>query len=780
VSVRRARVVLVLKSSRCAPWVVPQVDALRARGHEIVALLPAGDGPVRAALRRRGVAVVDSATDFALRPGPSTVAGLLRLRGQLRDLAPDVLVYHLYAAALATRLATLGLRVPRVHMVPGPLYLDSPLIRAAERALARLDTVTIGGSEYTAARYRALGRPVARSPAIPYGVDTGRFHPATDLGRQDVRAALGVEEDAFLAIMVAYVYAPKRLVHRGRGIKGHADLLSAWRRFAAEHPGGRLLIVGGGFDEAGERHRRDLAELYEAERHGVIWLDTVSDVRPYYAAADVSVSPSLSDNHGAALEAGAMGVPSIVSDAGALPETVGPGCGWVFPAGDHDALAATLAQAHAAHPAGGLAARGARAREWVATRFDADRAAGAVADVVESTLPTRSATASPVITLCTEARFGRDGTGRWAAVDAVLGAAAWSRYLADGARLRIVARADTRLGAGTHPLPDGVEVVALPSYAGLAGLVRALPRLVVAVGRAVARADVLVVRVPGAVGTLAALAAAVLRRRYAAEVVGDPYDVLSADVLGTAGRSGAGPARTVMRRVVRGAAAVQYVTERVLQEVYPPAAGVPVVAVSNVRLPASAIVASPRTSQPVSPRVLTVGSQAQRYKGHDVLLRALRVLADDGLPVCAVIVGGGRWHGELVALVDSLGLADRVVLTGAVHDRDRLTALFDSASVFAMPSRTEGLPRALLEAMARALPAVGSAVGGIPELLDPRCLVPVDDHRALAAALSGLLLDDAAWAEQSARNLDTARRYELWRLEERFHKWLLELPRTRR
>ena len=151
-----------------------------------------------------------------------------------------------------------------------------------------------------------------------------------------------------------------------------------------------------------------------------------------------------------------------------------------------------------------------------------------MAGVVESTLPGRAKEGGRTFTVCTDARFGRDGTGRWAAMDAALGADAWSAYLADGARLRLVARARTGPGTAAHPLRDGVEVIPLPYYVGVPGLLRALPGLVPAVVRAVARADVLVLRLPGAVGLLGALAAMVLRRRYAAEVIGDPAQVLAA------------------------------------------------------------------------------------------------------------------------------------------------------------------------------------------------------------------------------------------------------------
>ena len=162
-------------------------------------------------------------------------------------------------------------------------------------------------------------------------------------------------------------------------------LLHAWRGFRAEHPDSRLILVGGGCGEAGERHRRELEGIFRTgdPDSGVTWIDTVDDVRPYYATADVSVSPSWSDAHGAAREACAMGVPSIVSDAGALPDTVEPSSCWVFRKGDSVALATALRAAHAEHRRGELAARGGCARRLAVLRFDEARTAAAVADVVE-------------------------------------------------------------------------------------------------------------------------------------------------------------------------------------------------------------------------------------------------------------------------------------------------------------------------------------------------------------------------------------------------------------
>ncbi|BCB83833.1 glycosyltransferase family 4 protein [Phytohabitans suffuscus] len=390
---RRLRVVLVLKTSEGGLWTVPHVDELRARGHEVVAILPPARGRLRQALEVRGVRVVDSAFDFRFRPTLRTLRGLLGLRRQLRDLRPDVVHYHLYASALAARLSTAGMKLCRAHMVAGPLPLESPLIRVAERALVRLDTVTICGSHHTAHLYRRLGRPRSRTPSVPYGVDVESFTPFSPRLRAAVRADLALDEGTFLAIMVAYVYAPKRLAHRSRGIKGHTVLLDAWREFHARNPRSHLLLVGSGFDPASERYRRELVQRYGLDEDpAVSWLPSVPDVRPYYAAADVSVSPSLSENHGSALEASAMGVPCIVSDAGGLPETIDVTTGWLVPAGDAEMLTIALDAAYAEFRGGRLPARRDRARERMVHHFDRRHAAAAVADIVERAAEGRLAT----------------------------------------------------------------------------------------------------------------------------------------------------------------------------------------------------------------------------------------------------------------------------------------------------------------------------------------------------------------------------------------------------
>ena len=140
-------------------------------------------------------------------------------------------------------------------------------------------------------------------------------------------------------------------------------------------------------------------------------------------------------------------------------------------------------------------------------------------------------------------------------------------------------------------------------------------------------------------------------------------------------------------------------------------------------------------------------------KGFDVLLDAFAAGAPEGGRL--VVAGEGEERAALLARASALGLADRVEFAGHL-DREALRALFRRAGLFVLSSRREGMPLVLLEAMASGLPAVATAVNGVPEVMTPACgeMVPPEDPGALAAAI-GPRLGDAA---RLAREGDAARR----------------------
>ncbi|MCH8103708.1 MAG: glycosyltransferase family 4 protein, partial [Chloroflexi bacterium] len=149
-----------------------------------------------------------------------------------------------------------------------------------------------------------------------------------------------------------------------------------------------------------------------------------------------------------------------------------------------------------------------------------------------------------------------------------------------------------------------------------------------------------------------------------------------------------------------------------------------------------------------STRILYAG-RLSREKGIDILLRAVALLPPGTREnVNVVVAGGGLAENELRTLSASLGIDDRVRFAGMVSPGPDLLAEYDASDLFVLPSRTEGVPRALLEARARLLPVIATSVGGIPHLIrdgESGLIVPPDDPQAMAHAI-GRVIDNPALA----------------------------------
>nr|WP_246606657.1 glycosyltransferase [Lysobacter antarcticus] len=152
-----------------------------------------------------------------------------------------------------------------------------------------------------------------------------------------------------------------------------------------------------------------------------------------------------------------------------------------------------------------------------------------------------------------------------------------------------------------------------------------------------------------------------------------------------------------------------------------------------------------RTILGVAPDAMLVGAVGRlvALKHHRLLLELMPALAAACPAVELVLLGDGPLRAELEALADSLSIRGRVHFLGA---RANVAQLLPALDVFALPSLTEGLSIALLEAGAAGLAIVATAVGGNPEIVsDGRTglLVPPDDREATREALEALLHDDA-------------------------------------
>jgi glycosyltransferase involved in cell wall biosynthesis len=148
--------------------------------------------------------------------------------------------------------------------------------------------------------------------------------------------------------------------------------------------------------------------------------------------------------------------------------------------------------------------------------------------------------------------------------------------------------------------------------------------------------------------------------------------------------------------------------------------------------------AGARMASGARPRLGVVGRLSPE-KGVDVFLHACDALARQRVSFTAVVAGDGPARAELERLRDTLDLTARVDFVGAITD---VASLYASLDLLVIPSRSEGLPNVLLEALRADIPVVATRVGAIPDVLNsPRAglVVPPGSATALAEGIARAL-----------------------------------------
>ena len=168
----------------------------------------------------------------------------------------------------------------------------------------------------------------------------------------------------------------------------------------------------------------------------------------------------------------------------------------------------------------------------------------------------------------------------------------------------------------------------------------------------------------------------------------------------------------------------------------------------------------PRTASAI-PRIIAVGRLVEE-KDYPALLQALRILKDRGIAFSAEIVGTGPLAAVLAAERADLGLDQEVQFLGR---REDIAALLRAADIYVLSSKSEGMPIALLEAMATGLPTVATAIAAVPEVIVHEVnglLVPPADVQALADGMARLIADPALRARIGQRGLvDVAKLFSI-------------------
>lgn len=366
----------------------------------------------------------------------------------------------------------------------------------------------------------------------------------------------------------------------------------------------------------------------------------------------------------------------------------------------------------------------------------------------------------------------------------IYGDSMWAEYLEVFDKVFVIARVKKQ--TTFNPITKGYKItenpniifIPLTDYKGLYEGIKYLPTTISSVVKSVKQSQSNLLRLPGLISNIAGVSAILMNKNIAVQLVGDPYDVFSSGVGGKYAPVIKIVFTNLTKYICKNAAVTSYVTQYTLQKKYPYSRNAVNISYSDVNLEPSVFKEKNiRKDNLIEKEVinfLMVGSLEQRYKGFDIALRAISQLKTNK-KFTINIVGEGIYLEELKELVRELNLSEVVNFCGKVSHEEvlRLMVLCD---IFLMPSRTEGLPRALIEAMAMGAPAIGSNVGGIPELLDKNFIFENENYTQLSKIIDDVI-NSSDIEKISQKNMQEASKFRkdiLNRKRQDFYKHIVK------
>lgn len=316
---------------------------------------------------------------------------------------------------------------------------------------------------------------------------------------------------------------------------------------------------------------------------------------------------------------------------------------------------------------------------------------------------------------------------------------------------------------------DGVIFLdAIPIFTPIS-FAKEYPKIKKTVIEQVAKSEYTIIRLDSFLGLIAAEYCRTHNKKYLIEVVGCVWD--SFWNKGATGKLVAYPLYKKMQYEIKHAPYAVYVTSQFLQGRYP--TGGRNTNISNVHLGQQKQEELDKRLEKIAGfdetgvvNLVTVASVQVRYKGQDTVIRALSELKKRGIINYRYHLIGGGDDSYLRGLAEKCGVSDQVVFHGSMN-HGKVMDFLDDCDVYIQPSKQEGLPRALIEAMSKGLLCFGTKVAGIPELLDPNMIFSTKSNAYLEIANLLVSVNKEMMENEAKRNFEEAKKYEGHILEKR-------------
>ncbi|WP_295152372.1 glycosyltransferase family 4 protein [uncultured Ruminococcus sp.] len=318
-------------------------------------------------------------------------------------------------------------------------------------------------------------------------------------------------------------------------------------------------------------------------------------------------------------------------------------------------------------------------------------------------------------------------------------------YLAD--EITFMIRTKPVEGKTFTLVPPQIKVISVPNFKSPKTILVNKPKAERIVEKCVRENDYFVLRTQSSIAQLAVKYIRKYNKPYIVESVGCSWD--SYWNHGLLGKAVAPYMYYKTRSIIAHAEYVYYVTGKFLQKRYPTKGKT--VSCSNVVInePQAATLEKrlKKLDSFDAGKKLVLGTAAAldtRYKGQEYVIKAIKQLTDMGYNVEYRMAGGfnGAKHNYYLRdMARELGVADRVKFVGNLS-ADKMPGYYDSLDIYVQPSKQEGLPRAVIEAMSRGCPVIGTSIAGIPELIPKVCLFRKGSEDEVARAVERMMKVD--------------------------------------
>lgn len=276
-------------------------------------------------------------------------------------------------------------------------------------------------------------------------------------------------------------------------------------------------------------------------------------------------------------------------------------------------------------------------------------------------------------------------------------------------------------------------------------------------------------RIPAATSNLLCKMFARTEKPYAVEVVVDPWEFFSRGSVTSVTRPLVRIAWTnFVKSACQKADGVSYVTEYYLQKRYPASNKAFQSHYSSVEISSDSL-KEPKIYKEKKQYMIShcAAGFATYGKGHIQLMDAVKRLRSKGIDVSITFIGDGPLKTAFEQHASDLGIRENVLFVGLMPSGEEVRKVIEKTDIFVFPTKAEGLPRVLLEAMASAMPCISTPVCGIPEILNDEFLVEYNDVEKLANTIESVITNPVMMTIASKDNVNTASKYTSDILQER-------------